>query len=103
MSRLALVLSLLLLAALPATADAKVRKSPSRCSILHASRALSSTASHGSLIWARKLTGKAALKGGTSNRLLLYRSEGREWEEERGGVRDAGDPEGARAEGRARR
>ena len=75
MSRLALVLSLLLLAALPAAADAKVRKGPSGAAFYTPPSALVSGA-HGSLIWARKLTGKAALKGGAGNRLLLYRSTG---------------------------
>jgi pimeloyl-ACP methyl ester carboxylesterase len=31
---------------------------------------------HGGLIWARKLTGTAALHGGSGNRLVLYRSTG---------------------------
>ena len=31
---------------------------------------------HGALIWARKQTGAAALKGGAGNRLILYRSTG---------------------------
>ncbi len=75
MSRLALVLSLLLLAALPAAADAKVRKGPSGAAFYTPPSALVG-GSHGSLIWARKLTGKAALKGGAGNRLLLYRSKG---------------------------
>ena len=60
---------------------------------------------HGSLIWARKLTGNAALKGGSGNRLLLYRSTGVDRRAHRG-VGDAGGPEGTtrrRAAGRSSR
>ena len=70
-----LSLSLLLLAALPAAAGAKVRKGPSGTAFYTPPKSLVKGA-HGSLIWARKLTGKAALKGGSGNRLLLYRSTG---------------------------
>ena len=62
MPRLALVLSLLVLAALPAAAGAKVRKGPSGPSFYTPPRTLVPGA-HGSLIWAR----------GTR---LLYRSTG---------------------------
>jgi pimeloyl-ACP methyl ester carboxylesterase len=74
MSRLSLVLSLLLLAALPAAADAaKVRKGPSGTAFYTPPKQLPGKG-HGGLIWARKLTGAAALKGGAGNRLVLYRS-----------------------------
>jgi pimeloyl-ACP methyl ester carboxylesterase len=76
MSRLALLLSLLLLAALPAAADAaKVRKGPSGTAFYQPPSPLPGKG-HGGLIWARKLTGAAALKGGAGNRLVLYRSTG---------------------------
>jgi Secretory lipase len=75
MPRLALVLSLLLVAALPAAAGAKVRKGPSGAAFYTPPRTLVG-GSHGSLIWARTLTGKATMKGGAGNRLLLYRSTG---------------------------
>ena len=75
-SRLALVLSLLLLAALPAAADAAtVRKGPSGTAFYKPPSPLPGKG-HGGLIWARKLTGTAALKGGAGNRLVLYRSTG---------------------------
>jgi acetyl esterase/lipase len=74
MRRLAIVLSLLLLtAALPAAADAKVRKAPGGLAFYTPPKPLPA-GKHGALIWARKLTGAAALKGGAGNRLLLYRS-----------------------------
>jgi pimeloyl-ACP methyl ester carboxylesterase len=74
--RLSIVLSLVLLAALPVAADAKVRKGPAGASFYTPPRALVPGA-HGSLIWARRLTtAKAALEGGRGNRLLLYRSRG---------------------------
>ena len=76
MSRLALVFSLLLLAALPAAADAAtVRKGPSGTAFYKPPSPLPGKG-HGGLIWARKLTGTAALKGGAGNRLVLYRSTG---------------------------
>ena len=75
MSRLALVLSLLLLAALPATAPAKVRKGPGGTAFYKPPSPLPGKG-HGGLIWARKLTGTAALRGGAGNRLVLYRSTG---------------------------
>jgi pimeloyl-ACP methyl ester carboxylesterase len=77
MSRLALLLlSLLLLAALPAAADAaKVRKGPSGTAFYKPPSPIPGKG-HGGLIWARKLTGTAALKGGAGNRLVLYRSTG---------------------------
>jgi pimeloyl-ACP methyl ester carboxylesterase len=76
MSRLALFLSLLLLAALPAAADAaRVRNGPSGNAFYTPPAAIPAKG-HGGLIWARKLTGTAALKGGAGNRLVLYRSAG---------------------------
>jgi pimeloyl-ACP methyl ester carboxylesterase len=76
MSRLALLLSLLLLAALPAAADAaKVRKGPSGTAFYKPPSPIPGKG-HGGLIWARKLTGTAALKGGAGSRLVLYRSTG---------------------------
>ena len=72
MSRLAIVLSLLLLAALPAAANAaKVPKGPGGTAFYKPPAAIPAKG-HGGLIRARKLTGAAALKGG-SNRLVLYR------------------------------
>jgi pimeloyl-ACP methyl ester carboxylesterase len=74
MRRLLIVLSLLLLtAALPAAAHAKVRKGPGGLAFYKPPKPLPA-GKHGALIWARKLTGPAALKGGAGNRLLLYRS-----------------------------
>jgi pimeloyl-ACP methyl ester carboxylesterase len=76
MSRLALLLSLILLAALPAAADAaKVRKGPGGTAFYKGPAAIPAKG-HGGLIWARKLTGAAALKGGAGNRLVLYGSTG---------------------------
>ena len=76
MSRVALLLSLLLLAALPAAADAaKVRKGPAGTAFYKPPSPLPGKG-HGGLIWTRKLTGTAALKGGATNRLVLYRSTG---------------------------
>src|SRR5215218_9150402 len=73
MRRLAIVLSLLLLtAALPAAAEAKVRKGPGGLAFYTPPKPLPA-GKHGALIWSRKLSG-AALKGGAGNRLLLYRS-----------------------------
>ena len=75
MSRLAIVLSLLLLAALPAAASAaKVPKGPGGTAFYKPPSSIGK--GHGGLIRARKLTGTAALKGGASNRLVLYRSQG---------------------------
>jgi pimeloyl-ACP methyl ester carboxylesterase len=71
MPRLLLILSLLLLAALPAAAEAKVRKGPGGTAFYTPPSPLPSS-DHGALIWARKLTGTAALRGGAGNRLLLY-------------------------------
>ncbi len=74
MRRLTIFLSLLLLIALPAAAaDAKVRKGPSGLAFYKPPKPLPG-GKHGTLIWARKQTGAAALKGGASNRLILYRS-----------------------------
>src|SRR3954468_24353477 len=74
MPRLLIVLSLLLLTAvLPAAAEAKVRKGPAGLAFYKPPKPLPS-GKHGALIWSRKLSGAAALKGGAGNRLLLYRS-----------------------------
>jgi pimeloyl-ACP methyl ester carboxylesterase len=74
MRRLAIVHSLLLLtAALPAAAEAKVRKGPGGLAFYTPPKPLPA-GKHGALIWSRKLSGAAALKGGAGNRLLLYRS-----------------------------
>jgi hypothetical protein len=75
MSRIALLLSVLLLAVLPTTAPAKVRKGPSGTAFYKPPSPIPGKG-HGGLIWARKLTGTAALKGGAGNRLVLYRSTG---------------------------
>src|SRR3954447_9098188 len=75
MPKLALVVALLLLAALPATAAAKVRKGPAGTAFYTPPKPIPGTG-HGGLIWARRQTGAAALKGGASNRLILYRSTG---------------------------
>jgi pimeloyl-ACP methyl ester carboxylesterase len=74
MRRLGIVLSLLLLtAALPAAAEAKVRKGLGGLAFYTPPKPLPA-GKHGALIWSRKLSGAAALKGGAGNRLLLYRS-----------------------------
>src|SRR4051794_4669735 len=73
MPKLALVFALLLVAALPASAAAKVRKGPAGTAFYTPPSHLSGK-SHGGLIWARRLTGAAALRGGSANKLLLYRS-----------------------------
>ena len=76
MRRLATLLCLLLLAALPvAGAEAKVRKGPAGLKFYSPPHALVA-GKHGTLIWARKLTGAAALRGGAASRLILYRSTG---------------------------
>ena len=74
MIRLALVVSLVL-AVLPATADAKVRKGPAGDAFYTPPTPLPG-GRHGAPIWARRLTGTPALRGGAGNRLLLYRSTG---------------------------
>jgi hypothetical protein len=74
MRRLAIVLSLLLLtAALPAAAEAKLRKGPGGLAFYKPPKPLPA-GKHGALIWSRTLSGAAALNGGAGNRLLLYRS-----------------------------
>src|SRR5215210_4084848 len=75
MPKFALVLALLLVAALPASAAAKVRKGPAGTAFYTPPKHLPGKG-HGGLIWARRLTGGAALHGGAGNRLLLYRSKG---------------------------
>jgi pimeloyl-ACP methyl ester carboxylesterase len=75
MPRLALILALLLLAAMPASAPAKVPKGPSGTAFYTPPSPIPGKG-HGGLIWARHLTGTAALRGGAGNRLVLYRSTG---------------------------
>src|SRR3954451_25294030 len=75
MPRLAFVLALLLIAALPASAAAKVRKGPGGTAFYTPPSPIPGKG-HGGLIWARRLTGAAALRGGAGSRLLLYRSVG---------------------------
>ena len=63
MRRLLIVLSLLLLAAaLPAAADAKVRKGPAVPRSTRRRKPLPA-GKHGALIWARKLTGAGRAQG----------------------------------------
>ena len=75
MPRLAVLLALLLLAAVPAAAPAEVREGPRGAPFYRPPSPLPGTG-HGGAIWARRLTGAAALRGGGGNRLLLYRSVG---------------------------
>ena len=75
MSRLMLILALLLLAALPAAASAKVPRGPGGPAFYAPPSPLPGKG-HGTPIRARRLTGAAALRGGAGNRLLLYRSVG---------------------------
>src|SRR5215210_3494726 len=75
MPRLALALALLLLAALPAGAPAKVRKGPGGAAFYTPPSPLPGSG-HGGLIWARELSGTPALRGGAGNQLVLYRSQG---------------------------
>jgi len=75
MSRLTLLLALLLLAALPAAASAKVPRGPGGTAFYEPPSPLPGKG-HGTPIRARRLTGAAALRGGAGNRLVLYRSIG---------------------------
>ncbi len=75
MPGLAIVLALLLLAALPATGAAEVRRGPADTAFYTPPKPLPGSG-NGGLVWARKLTGTAALRGASGNRLLLYRSTG---------------------------
>lgn len=61
------------LAVAPATAPAKVRKGPAG-SAFYTPPTRTSAKRHGAPIWARRLTGSAALKPAASNTLVLYRS-----------------------------
>jgi pimeloyl-ACP methyl ester carboxylesterase len=73
-----LPLSLILVAALaaaPAAAGAKVRKGPAG-SAFYTPPKKTSAKQHGAPIWARTLTGKAALAPAAGNTLVLYRSTG---------------------------
>src|SRR5215210_9261719 len=72
MPRLALVLGLLLLAALPASAPAKAPPGDA----FYTPPSPLPGKGHGGLIWARRLKGAAALRGGARNDLVLYRSTG---------------------------
>jgi pimeloyl-ACP methyl ester carboxylesterase len=63
------------LAVSPAAAGAKVRKGPAGSAFYKPPKKTSSK-SHGTPIWSRKLTGKAALAPAASNTLVLYRSTG---------------------------
>src|SRR5580765_6287489 len=73
-STLLLVLLALLLPAAPAVAAKKVRKGPAGTAFYTPPSKLPGS-KHGDAIWARKLTGAAALKSAKSNRLILYRSQ----------------------------
>ncbi len=74
--RLIVVVSLaLLIPAAPAVAAKKVRKGPAGTAFYTPPSKLPGS-KHGDAIWARKLSGAAALKSAKSNRLLLYRSTG---------------------------
>jgi len=61
------------LAIAPAAAPAKVRKGPAG-DAFYTPPSKTTAKSHGAPIWARKLTGPAALKHARSNTLVLYRS-----------------------------
>jgi|SRR5215211_311237 len=75
MPMLAFALALLLVAALPASASAKVRPGPGGIAFYNPPSPLPGKG-HGGAIWARRLSGPAALRGGGGNRLMLYRSRG---------------------------
>src|SRR3954452_17115046 len=77
MRHLSVVLALLalLLVAAVAAAAAKVRTGPAGDAFYTPPSPLPS-GSHGALIWARKLSGDAALKSAGKNWLVLYRSVG---------------------------
>jgi pimeloyl-ACP methyl ester carboxylesterase len=70
---LLLLLLALLIPAAPAVAAKKVRKGPAGLAFYTPPKKLG--AKHGDAIWARKLSGDAALKSAKSNRLILYRSQ----------------------------
>ena len=73
MRRACIALILLLAAAvLAAPAAAKVRPGPKGAAFYTPPEQL--TGKHGALVWARKHTGRDALKGASRNELLLYRS-----------------------------
>ena len=69
------VLALLVLAIGVPAAEARVRTGPAGTAFYTPPSPLPGKA-HGDLIWARKLTGPAALSSARSNRLVLYRSTG---------------------------
>ncbi len=71
--RRCVLLGILLAALAAAPASAEVRKGPAGLAFYTPPAPLPSGA-HGKLIWARKATGQATLKGAKSNSLLLYRS-----------------------------
>src|SRR3954451_24520481 len=72
MPKLSLVLALLLVVALPASAAAKVRKGPAGTAFYTPPSHLPGKG-HGGLIWARRRTGAAAPHGVWANKRLLYR------------------------------
>jgi pimeloyl-ACP methyl ester carboxylesterase len=74
-SPLPLILVAALAAAPAAASAAKVRKGPAG-SAFYAPPKKTSAKTHGAPIWARKLTGRAALTPAASNTLVLYRSTG---------------------------
>jgi pimeloyl-ACP methyl ester carboxylesterase len=73
MRRACIALALVLAAALPAApALAKVRSGPKGAAFYTPPKHLKGK--HGALVWARRHTGRDALKGASRNELLLYRS-----------------------------
>jgi pimeloyl-ACP methyl ester carboxylesterase len=76
MRRAVVLLTVLIAAAVAAApAGADVRKGPRGARFYTAPKALVK-GKHGGLIWARRQTGRDALKGASRNELLLYRSTG---------------------------
>jgi dienelactone hydrolase len=73
--RRCVLLGILLSALAAAPADAKVRRGPAG-SKFYAPAAKLVKGSHGSLIWARRLTGSEVLHNASANELVLYRSAG---------------------------
>ena len=99
MRRLAIVLSLLLLtAALPAAADAKVRKGPGGLAFYKPPKPLPA-GKHGALIWARRLTGRGRAQGRRRQPAAALPLDERDGQAGRG-VGHADGPEGQGAEGR---
>jgi pimeloyl-ACP methyl ester carboxylesterase len=75
MRRYVLALALLLAAAVPAPAAAKVRTGPPGAAFYDPPSRLPGDR-HGDAVWVRRQTGPDALDGARSRRLLLYRSTG---------------------------